>query len=174
MSEKRHILILGGARSGKSAYGESLAAAHKGPLTYIATAEARDGEMKARIATHVERRGARWNTIEAPIELAATLIDTARSGAFVLVDCVTLWLTNVMLADEDTQAATDALIEALERVEGTVVLISNEVGSGIVPENALARRFRDIAGLANQRLAAQCDEVVLVTAGLPLALKPRG
>jgi adenosylcobinamide kinase/adenosylcobinamide-phosphate guanylyltransferase len=173
MNTKRHILILGGARSGKSAYGESIGEAHQGPLTYVATAQAHDNEMKARIDTHVKRRGKRWRTLETPIELSKTLAGSAAPENFIVVDCITLWLTNVMLAGEDAQHAIDTLVGTLQHADGTIVLISNEVGLGIVPENALARRFRDMAGLANQRLASHCDEVVLVAAGLPLMLKPK-
>jgi adenosylcobinamide kinase / adenosylcobinamide-phosphate guanylyltransferase len=166
-------LVLGGARSGKSRYAESLVAATPPPWIYVATAQAQDTEMAGRIAHHRARRGAGWHTIEAPHDLAAA-IDAAPAGA-ILVDCLTLWLTNRMLAegdiDADIDAQTASLEAALARRGGSAVLVSNEVGSGIVPDNALARRFRDLQGRLNQRLAAHADCVVLVVAGLPLIVK---
>jgi adenosylcobinamide kinase / adenosylcobinamide-phosphate guanylyltransferase len=170
-------LVLGGARSGKSRYAESLVAATPPPWTYVATAQAQDAEMAGRIAHHRARRGAGWHTIEAPHDLAAA-IDAAPAGA-ILVDCLTLWLTNRMLAKSDIEgdiegdidADTGGLEAALARRRGPAVLVSNEVGSGIVPDNALARRFRDLQGRLNQRLAAHADCVVLVVAGLPLIVK---
>jgi adenosylcobinamide kinase / adenosylcobinamide-phosphate guanylyltransferase len=168
----KRILILGGARSGKSAYGESLLPA-RGQKFYIATAEAGDEEMAARIAAHRARRGHGWTVVEAPLDLAAAIRAHATLGAHVMVDCVTLWLSNLLMAERDTGACVDELVEAVVAAEGILIIVSNEVGSGVVPENALGRRFRDAAGWANQRLAAAVDEVVLVTAGLPLILKPR-
>jgi adenosylcobinamide kinase / adenosylcobinamide-phosphate guanylyltransferase len=166
-------LVLGGARSGKSRYAESLVAATPPPWIYVATAQAQDNEMAGRIAHHRARRGAGWHTIEAPHDLAAA-IDAAPAGA-ILVDCLTLWLTNRMLAksdiDGDIDADTGGLEAALARRGGSAVLVSNEVGSGIVPDNALARRFRDLQGRLNQRLAAGADRVILVVAGLPLIVK---
>jgi adenosylcobinamide kinase / adenosylcobinamide-phosphate guanylyltransferase len=166
-------LVLGGARSGKSRYAESLVAATPPPWIYVATAQAQDTEMAGRIAHHRARRGAGWHTIEAPHDLAAA-IDAAPAGA-ILVDCLTLWLTNRMLAegdiDADIDARTASLEAALARRGGPAVLVSNEVGSGIVPDNALARRFRDLQGHLNQRLAAGADRVILVVAGLPLIVK---
>ncbi|MGI9482985.1 MAG: bifunctional adenosylcobinamide kinase/adenosylcobinamide-phosphate guanylyltransferase [Hyphomicrobiales bacterium] len=171
MSNSRHILVLGGARSGKSTYAEGLAEGHTGPLVYIATAEPRDGEMSERIAAHVERRGPSWKTVEAPLELASAITQNAADGMFMLVDCITFWLTNVMLNEQDTGVAAAELADVIAKAPGTIVLVSNEVGLGIVPENALARRFRDEAGWVNQKLAAICDKVVFVAAGLPLHLK---
>jgi adenosylcobinamide kinase / adenosylcobinamide-phosphate guanylyltransferase len=166
-------LVLGGARSGKSRYAESLVAATPPPWIYVATAQAQDTEMAGRIARHRARRSAGWRTIEAPHDLAAA-IDAAPAGA-ILVDCLTLWLTNRMLAksssDGDIDADTCGLEAALARRGGPAVLVSNEVGSGIVPDNVLARRFRDLQGRLNQRLAADADRVVLVVAGLPLIVK---
>jgi adenosylcobinamide kinase / adenosylcobinamide-phosphate guanylyltransferase len=162
-------LVLGGARSGKSRYAESLVAATPPPWTYVATAQAQDAEMAGRIAHHRARRSAGWHTIEAPHDLAAA-IDAAPAGA-ILVDCLTLWLTNRMLAEGDIDADTCSLEAALARRGGPAVLVSNEVGSGIVPDNALARRFRDLQGRLNQRLAAGADRVILVVAGLPLIVK---
>jgi adenosylcobinamide kinase/adenosylcobinamide-phosphate guanylyltransferase len=169
--ETRRVLVLGGARSGKSAHAEALGAAHGGPLTYIATAQALDAEMRKRIACHRARRGGSWQTLEAPVDLEAALAAAAGPGRFVLVDCITLWLSNLMLAHADAEDAVESLCAALCDLVGTIVLVSNEVGLGIVPDNALARRFRDVAGRANQRLAQACDEVVFVAAGLALTLK---
>ena len=166
----RLTLVLGGARSGKSRYAESLITARASPWIYLATAQAGDDEMAQRIATHRARRNAGWQTIEAPHDLAGAL-DAAAAQAPLLVDCVTLWLTNRMLAEADIDAETVRLEDALARRTGAVVLVSNEVGYGIVPENALARRFRDAQGWLNQRLAARADRVVLVVAGLPLVVK---
>lgn len=161
-------LVLGGARSGKSALAERLTLAAGGPPVYVATAEAWDDEMRARIALHrAQRDGQGWRTIEAPISMPQALGET--SGP-VLVDCLTLWLTNLMLGEHDIEAATTALLAALERPALTV-LVANEVGLGIVPDNALARRFRDAAGRLNQTIAARADTVVFTAAGLPLVLK---
>jgi adenosylcobinamide kinase/adenosylcobinamide-phosphate guanylyltransferase len=167
---RRLILVLGGARSGKSRYAESLITALLPPWIYVATAQAGDAEMAQRIAVHRARRGAGWQAIEAPHDLALSL-ETVPAQAPVLIDCLTLWLSNRMLADVDVDAEIDDLEKALDHRGGTVVLVSNEVGSGIVPDNALARRFRDLQGRLNQRLAARADRVVLVVAGLPLILK---
>ena len=163
-------LVLGGARSGKSRYAESLIAATPPPWVYVATAQALDAEMAERIAHHRKRRGEGWHTTEEPHDLQDA-IDAAPAGAAVLVDCLTLWLTNRMLADADMGAETARLEAALAHRNGLTVLVSNEVGSGIVPDNALARRFADLQGRLNQRLAACADRVVLVVAGLPLIVK---
>jgi adenosylcobinamide kinase/adenosylcobinamide-phosphate guanylyltransferase len=167
-------LVLGGARSGKSRHAEALVAARAGAhgrLIYVATAAAGDAEMAQRIAEHQARRGARWTTVEAPLALAAALRAQACAEAPILVDCLTLWLSNLMLAERDIDAATTDLLDALAQRTSPVVLVSNEVGLGIVPDNALARRFRDAAGILNQRVAAACGTVILMTAGLPLTLK---
>jgi adenosylcobinamide kinase/adenosylcobinamide-phosphate guanylyltransferase len=140
------------------------------PWIYVATGEAGDAEMAERIAIHRARRGAGWQAIEAPHDLALSL-KSVPAEVPLLVDCLTLWLSNRMLADGDVDAEIGDLEEALHRRAGMVVLVSNEVGSGIVPDNALARRFRDLHGQLNQRLAARADRVVLVVAGLPLILK---
>ncbi len=161
-------LVTGGARSGKSRLAERLVRASGLPLTYIATAEAWDDEMRARIAAHRQDRGAGWTTIEAPRDVAGAL---AGAGGAVLIDCATLWLTNTMLAGAELEAEIAALLAALTQAAGPVVAVSNEVGWGIVPENALARAFRDEQGRLNQRLAAEADLVVGVMAGLPLVLK---
>jgi adenosylcobinamide kinase/adenosylcobinamide-phosphate guanylyltransferase len=163
--------VLGGARSGKSRYAETLITALPPPWIYAATAQALDAEMRARIGAHQARRGAGWTTIEAPHDLVAIL--TAPGEAPILVDCLTLWLSNLMMADAQIEAEFDRLAQALAKANAPVVLVANEVGSGIVPDNALARRFRDLQGSLNQRIAAQADNVVLVVAGLPLFVKGR-
>ncbi|MCX7286127.1 MAG: bifunctional adenosylcobinamide kinase/adenosylcobinamide-phosphate guanylyltransferase [Rhodobacterales bacterium] len=163
-------LVIGGARSGKSAYAERLITATARPRRYIATAEAWDDEMRARIAQHQRDRGGNWTTVEAPLGLAAALA-AASANECVLVDCATLWLTNHLLADHDLSAQTEDLIMALGACPAPVVIVSNETGWGIVPDNALARRFRDAQGRLNQRLAAEAGLVVAVIAGLPMVLK---
>lgn len=163
-------LVLGGARSGKSRHAEALVEALPPRWTYIATAQAHDDEMRARIAEHRARRSADWLTVDAPFALPEA-IRAASPGQPVLVDCLTLWLTNLMLAERDIAIATGELTAACTAASGPVVLVSNEVGLGIVPENALARRFRDEAGRLHQRLAAQADRVVFMVAGLPMQVK---
>jgi adenosylcobinamide kinase/adenosylcobinamide-phosphate guanylyltransferase len=166
-------LILGGARSGKSRLAEAriLAAPRRETPLYIATAQAFDDEMAARIAAHrAQRAGAGWRTIEAPLALAETL-EQAPPDAPVLIDCLTLWLSNHLLAGSDLPAEGARLSRAIAARHGPLIAVANEVGLGIVPDNALARRFRDEAGRLNQQLAAQAGRVILVTAGLPLALK---
>jgi adenosylcobinamide kinase / adenosylcobinamide-phosphate guanylyltransferase len=166
----RLTLVLGGARSGKSRYAEALVQAHPAPWIYIATAQAFDDEMRERIALHRARRPAGWITRDAPLGLAEAIRDIEPASP-VLVDCLTLWLSNVILAAHDVPTAMAALEEACEVTPGPLVLISNEVGLGIVPDNELARRFRDHAGLLHQRLAARADRVILMVAGLPLTVK---
>jgi adenosylcobinamide kinase/adenosylcobinamide-phosphate guanylyltransferase len=161
--------VLGGARSGKSRYAESLVTALPPPWLYVATAEAGDSEMVARVAAHQARRGPSWTTIETPRNVAETLGTHADTPT--LVDCLTLWLSNVMLADADVDAEIEQLDGALARAAAPIVLVANEVGFGIVPDSALGRRFRDLQGLLNQRMAARVDRVFLVVAGLPLTLK---
>jgi len=163
-------LVLGGARSGKSRHAEALVTALPQPWFYIATGEPRDNEMAARIAEHRARRGAQWQTIEAPRDLAAALA-AAPAEAAVLIACLTLWLSNVMLAGADVEAEAGRFEYALGGRAAPVVLVANEVGLGIVPENALARRFRDAAGRLNQRLAIAADRVVLLIAGIPVKVK---
>lgn len=167
-------LILGGARSGKSVFAESLLTGRGVGLVYLATAESGaesgDEEMAERIRKHRDRRGALWRTVEEPLDLPAALARLPE-GVPVLLDCLTLWLSNLMLAGRDPGPATEALLAALRPPRGPVVAVANEVGFGIVPDNALARAFRDHAGLLNQRVAAAADRVVLVVAGLPLTLK---
>ena len=167
-------LVLGGARSGKSAFAqavaEALAAETGGRLVMIATAQAFDSEMAERIARHRLDRGAAWTTLEAPLDIASAL-KALGANDIVVVDCLTLWLSNLMLDERDVAAAVGELVEAAGRFPGTLWLVSNEVGFGIVPDNALARRFRDEAGRLHQALAQAADAVTLVVAGLSLRLK---
>ena len=166
------VLVLGGARSGKSAFALSLAGklAPRGGRLFLATAEAGDEEMAARIAAHRAGRGPDWQTLEEPLDLAGALAE-AREGRVILIDCLTLWLSNLLAAGRDFEAESARLIAALEGAPGHVVLVANEVGLGIVPENPLARRFRDLAGSLNQGLAGLADEVYFLAAGLPIKLK---
>ena len=163
-------LVLGGARSGKSRYAERTVMVSPAPWVYVATAEPFDAEMTARIAEHRNRRGGQWQTIEAPLDLAAAIAD-APASATVLVDCLTLWLNNLMFNNRDIDAETERLEAALAARKASTVLVSNEVGSGIVPDNAEARRFRDLQGRLNQRIAERADRVVLLVAGLPMVVK---
>lgn len=170
----RLTLVLGGARSGKSAHAEALArgAAAAGVLpAYVATAEALDAEMAERIARHRADRDGQFETFETTLDLGGTLLLAAARGAPVLVDCLTLWITNLMVHERDIAAAVADFGEALDAVDVPVVLVANEVGLGIVPDNAMARRFRDEAGRLNQRLAARAETVLFIAAGLPLRLK---
>ena len=163
-------LVLGGARSGKSAYAESLCAAF-GERIYLATAESVDDEMVQRVERHRARRGDAWVTHETPIGLPAAILAHAAAHRVVLVDCLSVWIGNLMHHERDVLAAGEALAAALQSCRGPVVLVSNEIGSGIVPDNAMARSFRDYVGALHQSIAASADNVTLVTAGLPLALK---
>jgi adenosylcobinamide kinase / adenosylcobinamide-phosphate guanylyltransferase len=162
-------LVLGGARSGKSRYAESLITALPPPWLYVATAEPGDEEMAARIKTHRERRDEHWRTVEAPRTLAEAL--AARGDAPVLVDCLTLWLSNLMLSEANIEDEIARLEETLAAARAPLVLVANEVGSGIVPSYPLGRRFRDMQGMLNQRIAARAERVILMVAGLPLMLK---
>lgn len=166
------LLVLGGARSGKSRHAEARVTAMPGPHIYIATAQAFDDEMVERIAHHRADRGPAWQTIEAPMSLPEAIAAQSGTGAAVLVDCLTLWASNLLLAEAAIEAETAKLIAAIRAHDGPLVLVSNEVGLGIVPDNALARRFRDVAGRLNQQVAAAVDEVAFIAAGLPLRLKP--
>ncbi len=167
----RRLLILGGARSGKSRFAQQLAEKAAGNKIYLATAEAGDAEMAERIKAHRRERGAGWETVEAPLRLAESLGQQADTD-IVVVDCLTLWLSNVMLAGQDVDAAIAGLAEAIRKVNYPLVLVSNEVGLGIVPENLLGRRFRDWQGILNRVMAETCDGVVFMAAGCPLLLKP--
>jgi adenosylcobinamide kinase/adenosylcobinamide-phosphate guanylyltransferase len=164
-------LILGGARSGKSRHAEALIDKHPGHRVYLATAEIRDEEMTERVKAHRDRRGEDWKTVEEPLAIAETLKAETEQGAAVLVDCLTLWLGNLMGAERDVEVEIEALLAAIHQCGGPIVFVSNEVGLGIVPDNAPARRFRDLAGILHQRLAEKADRVVFIAAGLPLALK---
>ena len=164
-------LVLGGARSGKSAFAEALVLRSGLRPLYLATAQALDEEMRRRVEHHRRGRGDAWTLVEEPIELADALRAESRPDRAILVDCLTLWLTNLLLAERDPDLEADRLLAALTALPGPVVLVSNEVGQGIVPANALARRFVEEAGSLHQRLAAAAQSVVLVTAGLPQHLK---
>ncbi|MER9743943.1 bifunctional adenosylcobinamide kinase/adenosylcobinamide-phosphate guanylyltransferase [Mesorhizobium sp. M0187] len=170
MPDRSLTFIIGGARSAKRAHAETLATALPPPWAYIATAQAYDGEMRERIAQHRSRRGEGWATIDAPLDLAGAL-EALPDSQPVLVDCLTLWLTNHMLADHDLEGECRRLADVLSRPRGPWFVVSNEVGQGIVPENALARRFRDAAGRLNQQIAVVADMVLLIVAGLPLKVK---
>jgi adenosylcobinamide kinase / adenosylcobinamide-phosphate guanylyltransferase len=165
------LLVLGGARSGKSRYAETRIRAVAGEPVYIATAQAFDDEMAERIARHRQDRGSDWRTVEAPFDLSEAIAAEGSRGAAVLVDCLTLWTSNLILADLDVDDATERLVTALRGHSGPIALVSNEVGLGLVPDNPLGRRFRDAAGRMNQAVAAAVDEVQFVAAGLPLTLK---
>ncbi len=164
-------LILGGARSGKSRYAERLVEGAASRGTYCATAEAGDAEMAERIAAHRARRGPFWRTVEAPLDLASAIAAQAEPERPTLVDCLTLWLSNLLLAGKQADEEMGVLSRALREAVGPVVLVSNEVGMGLVPETPLGRRFRDAAGRLNQEVAGLADRVVFVAAGLPLVLK---
>lgn len=167
-----HItLVLGGARSGKSRKAESLVMALPPPWIYIATAQAFDDEMRERLKAHRGRRDDRWTTVEEPLDLTQAVRDNCKDNGALLVDCLTLWLSNVMLADRSVERENDALLAAIKEARGTLVIVSNEVGLGIVPDNKLARDFRDAQGQLNQRVAKIADSVILMAAGLPLTLK---
>ncbi|MFP6705334.1 MAG: bifunctional adenosylcobinamide kinase/adenosylcobinamide-phosphate guanylyltransferase [Alphaproteobacteria bacterium] len=174
-------LILGGARSGKSRLGEAIVRSAAGAggqsavyiATALVTAAIHDDEMRQRIATHRARRGENWRTVEIPHDLSQELSRQLPNGKPILVDCLTLWLTNIMLADRDVKAEIEALAGSFSHVRAALVLVANETGLGIVPDNALARRFRDASGLMNQQIAAAADNVLFVAAGLPLVMKGR-
>ncbi|MEL6725344.1 MAG: bifunctional adenosylcobinamide kinase/adenosylcobinamide-phosphate guanylyltransferase [Pseudomonadota bacterium] len=168
---QRSFLILGGARSGKSRRALSLAETLGERRVFIATAEALDAEMEQRIATHKTERGADWTTLEAPLDLSPALAQAALDADVCLVDCLTLWLSNLMHHESDLSAQTELLCAAIKDCPVPVILVSNEVGLGLVPETPLGRAFRDAQGRLNQRLAEQCDRVEFIAAGLPLTLK---
>ncbi|WP_442514270.1 bifunctional adenosylcobinamide kinase/adenosylcobinamide-phosphate guanylyltransferase [Pseudomonas promysalinigenes] len=166
-------LILGGARSGKSRLAEQLAIDSGLAVTYIATSEPLDGEMNDRVRLHRQRRPAHWELIEEPLALAAVLRAEASQGRCLLVDCLTLWLTNLLMLDDPKRLAAerDALLDCLEQLPGTIILVSNETGLGVVPMGELTRRYVDLAGWLHQSIAERCQRVVLTVAGLPLMLK---
>ncbi len=165
------VLVLGGARSGKSTFAERLVAETGLSRHYIATGRAFDDEMRQRIAKHREDRGKGWETHEEPLALAARIADVAREDRAVLVDCLTLWVTNLMLEERDIAAEFAGLAEAIKAAPGRMVFVSNEVGLGIVPDNRMAREFRDHAGRLHQQVAALVPEVYFIAAGLPLKMK---
>jgi adenosylcobinamide kinase/adenosylcobinamide-phosphate guanylyltransferase len=172
---KKIYFITGGARSGKSAFAERLANGMTGKRAYIATAQALDPEMAARIRHHRERRGAAWDTYEEPLAVADLLVKLS-GGRYqiALLDCLTLWLSNVMAhtdGDDAVSSRSDGLVAAIKRFDGSCIIVSNEVGLGIVPENPLARRFRDFAGILNQKMAQAADEVYFTAAGIPMKIK---
>jgi adenosylcobinamide kinase / adenosylcobinamide-phosphate guanylyltransferase len=167
----RLTLVLGGARSGKSRHAEGLVAAFPTPWLYVATAEGLDDEMRDRIAEHRARRGADWETVDAPLDLPEVIARHRGRHEVLLIDCLTLWLSNVMLSGRDTAAERARLLQGLRGADKTIVAVSNEVGLGLVPDNALARRFRDEQGRLNAEVAALAEHVVLMAAGLPLVLK---
>ncbi|HCH72075.1 MAG TPA: bifunctional adenosylcobinamide kinase/adenosylcobinamide-phosphate guanylyltransferase [Ochrobactrum sp.] len=170
-SPGKSVLVLGGARSGKSSYAEKMAQSSGLQPLYLATGRAFDDEMENRIAIHRDRRGSDWQTVEEPLDLVSALTLHVTVNRFVLVDCLTLWLTNLMLAERDIAAETAGLVAMLPDLAGPVVFVSNQVGFGIVPENRMAREFRDHAGFLHQAVAAVADEVYLIAAGLPLKMK---
>jgi adenosylcobinamide kinase/adenosylcobinamide-phosphate guanylyltransferase len=170
-SPGKSVLVLGGARSGKSSYAEKMAASSGLQLLYLATGRAFDKEMESRIAIHRDRRGSEWQTVEEPLDLIGALTLHVAADRFVLIDCLTLWLTNLMMAERDISTETASLVAMLPNLAGPVVFVSNEVGLGIVPENRMAREFRDHAGFLHQAVAAVADEVYFMAAGLPLKMK---
>ena len=166
----KSLFVLGGARSGKSRHAqetaETIAATERSTLVYVATAQAFDGEMTDRVVRHRADRDDRWRTVEAPLALPEALLAADAANTVLLVDCLTLWVSNLLLDDALIAARTDALVGAIGRLEARIIIVSNEVGLGIVPDNALARRFRDAAGSLHQRIAAEVDSVDMVMAGL--------
>ncbi|MCD1640028.1 bifunctional adenosylcobinamide kinase/adenosylcobinamide-phosphate guanylyltransferase [Pseudomonas stutzeri] len=166
-------LILGGARSGKSRFAERLAGESGPAVTYIATSQALDGEMTARIAHHRERRPAHWALVEEPLQLARVLCEQAAAGRCLLVDCLTLWLTNLLMLDDAMRLAEerDALLECLDGLPGRILLVSNETGLGVVPLGELTRRYVDEAGWLHQAVAERAQRVTFMVAGLPMTLK---
>ena len=167
-----HVLVLGGARSGKTAFAEALAIRSGRKPAYLATAEALDAEMRDRVASHKAGRADRFTTIEEPLALSDALVAAAKKHDVILVDCLTLWITNLLVANEDVAKAVSELGATLVQLKSArVILVSNEVGLGIVPDNAMARTFRDLAGAAHKRLAEICNEVHFIVAGLPMTLK---
>ena len=169
---KRHVLVLGGARSGKTAFAEQLAIRSGSRPAYLATAEALDSEMRDRVASHQAGRAGQFATIEEPLALSDALLKASTRHDVILVDCLTLWITNLLMANKDVAGAVSQLGATLVELKtAKVILVSNEVGLGIVPDNAMARTFRDLAGAAHQRLAEICDDAYFIVAGLPITLK---
>jgi adenosylcobinamide kinase / adenosylcobinamide-phosphate guanylyltransferase len=171
LPEREVIFVLGGARSGKSSFAEGLIETSGLEPVYLATGRAWDDEMSERIGHHKARRGFRWTTVEEPMDLAGKLESLASADRAILVDCLTLWLTNLMMAESDIEAEVARLTNTLSNLKGTIILVSNEVGLGIVPENRMAREFRDHAGRLHQAVATAAAKVYFVAAGLPLKMK---
>jgi adenosylcobinamide kinase/adenosylcobinamide-phosphate guanylyltransferase len=168
----KSLLVLGGARSGKSRYAQRLAESSRLQPVLIATAQPHDAEMALRIERHAAERGAQWTVVEEPVALAEALWREAGKERIVVVDCATLWLSKILVGGDNIAAATQHLAESVAKLSGPVIFVSNEVGGGLVPENGLARAFRDAQGLLNQALAEACEAVVLVSAGIAVCLKP--
>lgn len=168
---KKIIFITGGARSGKSRFAVAEASKIKSKKLYIATAQALDEEMKERIEKHKKHRGKDWDTHEEPLDIVDVIKKNKDEYSVMVVDCLTLWLSNLMHSNKDTEQEIDCFVSSLSNINCTLFFVSNEVGMGIVPENELARKFRDIAGVLNQKIAAISDEVYLVTAGIPIKIK---
>ena len=171
MNMKKIVFITGGARSGKSSFALKAASGIPGRRAYIATSEARDEEMRKRIEMHRKQRGNGWDTIEEPLMIADALNNIKGKCGSIVLDCLTLWLSNIMHAKLDMEAEIERLISSLRSLQACVFIVSNEVGMGIVPENGMAREFRDLAGMLNQRVAEAADEVYLVVSGIPLKIK---
>lgn len=172
LEEIPKIFVFGGARSGKSRYAEKLVLGSGRKPVYVATSEVRDDEMEERVLHHQNRRGPEWDLVECPLDIADVIRDESDPSKILLIDCLTLWLTNVWFSDRDLQSGIAQLSDAIETAKGPVVAVSNEVGMGIVPETKLGREFRDEQGRLNQRIAALSSHVFFVAAGLPLCLKP--
>lgn len=172
MTSYRRVLVLGGARSGKSCTALQLAESAAAKRTYVATAQAFDDEMRERIAQHRLERDGSWQTVDAPLELAQAVQAQTAPRKAVLVDCLTLWLSNIVLAERNPMHEADGLVQAVREARGPLILVSNEVGQGIVPSTPLGRMFRDEQGRLNQRIAEVCDAVVFVAAGCSILLKP--
>jgi adenosylcobinamide kinase/adenosylcobinamide-phosphate guanylyltransferase len=168
----RHVLVLGGARSGKTAFAERLALHSGGRPAYLVTSAVLDPDMRDRVASHRAEHGARFSTIEEPLDLSSAIIEAGEAHDVIVVDCITLWITNLLVANEDVATAVGELCATLlEFRAAKVILVTNEVGLGIVPDNAMARTFRDLSGSAHQRLAEVCDDVYFIAAGLSLTMK---
>jgi adenosylcobinamide kinase/adenosylcobinamide-phosphate guanylyltransferase len=171
MPNTNRLLVLGGARSGKSRYAQVRAEGLGIRPIYVATAQAFDDEMRDRIARHRNDRAGQWETVDTPLDVSGVIARRSSPDTVLLIDCLTLWATNLILGEYDVAAATTELTSSLAEARGAIILVANEVGLGIVPDNALARRFRDEAGIINQRVAAAVAEVQFIAAGLPLRLK---
>lgn len=171
MASARHYFVLGGARSGKSLFAEMLTLSLAPSCIYLATARVYDEEVRERVDVHKSRRGANWASFEAPIELPSQLEKLAAQNSPILVDCLTMWVTNLMMEEKDIDAHSDQLVDVLKTLPVPVVFVSNEVGQGIVPDNKMARQFIDHTGLLHQKISQIADEVYFITAGLPSKLK---